>query len=257
MAGSDDLTCVGPLFLLIGLFLIYGGATRFLLFKKISDTPTSKVRSAALGLVELFGRAVCRDEMASPVSKAKCVYWRIKAEYYVPGKNGGWRDMYSKSSSVKFFLEDDTGRMLIEPEGAEIDIPSDFTSQGWLTAGGIMGLMQRKTLDRKVLAFLDSEPPAKAAFTAHSGYDQRLTESFIAENDPLYVFGTASPWKTGSELPHEDLIVKQGGDKVMYISDSNEYKALEKIRNSMLLSLAIGFALSAIGLYALLTVFGV
>ncbi len=254
MASSGDLCCVGPLFLIVGLLMVYGGAQRFLLYRKISDTPTSKVRSAALGLVELFGKAVCRDDMASPVSKAKCVFWRIKAEYYVPGKNGGWRDMYSKSSSMKFFLEDDTGKMLIDPEGAEIDIPPDFSSAGWLSPGGLV--FKRTILDQKVLSFLESDQAAKAAFSSRSGYEQRLTESFIAEGDPLYVFGTASAWKTGSELPHEDLIVKKG-DQVMYVSDSNEYKALEKIRYSMIIGLIIGLALTAIGLYALLTTFGV
>ncbi len=255
MASSGDLCCVGPIFLIVGLFMVYGGAQRFLLYRKINDTPTSKVRSAAIGLVELSGKAVCRDDMESPVSKAKCVFWRIKAEYYVPGKNGGWRDMYSRSSSVKFFLEDETGKMLIEPEGAEIDIPSDFTSSGWLSPGGLV--FKRSVLDQKVLSFLESDAAAKAAFSSRSGYEQRLTESFIAEGDPVFVFGDASVWKTGSELHHEDLIVKMGADKVMYVSDSNEYKALEKIRYSMIIGLIIGLALTAIGLYALLTTFGV
>ncbi|MFN7990832.1 MAG: GIDE domain-containing protein [Candidatus Micrarchaeia archaeon] len=243
--------CIGPIFFIIGLAMIYEGTRRFLLYQKINNTPTSKVRAAAIGLVELFGKAECREDMQSPVSGVRCAYWRLKCEYYVPGKHGGWRDMYNSHSSSKFFLEDETGKMLIEPDGAEIDIPPDYTSQGYLSPGGILGLMQRKTLDQKVFAFLERDPAAKAAFNSHSGYDQKVTESFIATDDPLYVLGTAVSWKEA------ELIVQKGKDGIMYISDSGERKAAEKVRNSVFWILGIGLVLSAIGLYVLLTSFGV
>jgi hypothetical protein len=250
--------CLGPVFLAIGLLMIYGGAARFLLYQKIKDTPTSKVRSAAIGLVELAGKAVCREDMSSPVSRAKCVYWRLKGEYYVPGKNGGWRTLLEKSTSSKFLLGDETGQMLIEPDGAEINIPSDFESAGFLTeGGGILGMMKRKTLDPKVLSFLETDADAKSKFLSRSGYELKMTEYFIAEGDPLFVLGTASEWKTGSPEHYQDLIVSRGRDKTMFISDSNEYKALESVRNSILITLAIGFVCAAIGLYVVLMMFGV
>ncbi len=253
---SMGAICAGPIFLVIGLALMYAGTSRFTLYRKIQDTPTSKVRSAALGLVELSGKAICLEGIESPVSRARCVYWELRGQYYQSGKNGGWKDLFSKKSSRSFYLEDETGKMLILPEGAEIDIPPDLSSTGYLTQSGFLG-MKRSVLDPKVLSYLETDPEAKTRFESHSSYELRIIESFIAEGDPLFVFGDAMPGGMSSFGGHEDLLVRLGRDKVMFISDSNEYRALRDIRNSMVAGLAVGLLFSAIGLYALLTTFGV
>ncbi|MCI0503305.1 E3 ubiquitin ligase family protein [Candidatus Micrarchaeota archaeon] len=257
MADGDNPCCGGLIAFLIGITLIYGGTQRFLLAQKIKNTPTSKVRSAAVGLVELFGKAKCKDAIDSPISKVRSAYWRVKGEYYKPGKHGGWRDIYNASSSTPFYLEDDTGKMLVEPKEAEIDIPQDFFNNGHLSEGGVFGLFKSKVLDKKVLDFLAATPAANSAFKAHSGFDLRVTEWFIAENDPLYVMGTAEPVKGAvSAIAHENLIVKKGkGVDILYISDSGEKKVVDKVSGSIWWMLGPGFILSAIGLFVLLSSF--
>jgi hypothetical protein len=259
MADSEELCCSGIFFLVFGLALIFGGTQKYLLAQKIKNTPTSKVRSAAVGLVELFGKAKCKEILDSPVSEERCIYWRVKGEYYKPGKHGGWRDIYNASSSLQFYLEDDTGKMLIEPKDGEIDIPRDFYSEGHLSEGGIFGMFKNKVLDKKVFDFLAATPAAGQAFRNHSAYDLRLTEWFIAEGDPLYVLGNAEPLKgASSALAHENLIVRMGGgEKIMFISDSGERKALDRVQGSIWWMLLLGVVLSAIGLFALLVNFGV
>ncbi len=256
MAKNDNPFCGGLFAFGMGLILIYGATQRYLLAQKIKNTPTSKVRSAAVGLVELFGKAKCNESILSPVSKVKCAYWRLKCEYYKPGKHGGWRDIYTPASDSKtFFLEDDTGKMLIDPKGAEIDIPSDFKSEGHLAAGGIAGLFKNKVLDAKVLAFLEEDSAAKTAFHNHSSFNLRLTEFFIAEGDPLYVLGNAEPQKgASSALAHENLLMKKGGgENLMYISDSGERSVIGKVQGGIWWMLGLGFVLAAIGLFAMLS----
>jgi hypothetical protein len=256
MADNDNPCCLGIFLFTFGLALIYGGTQRYLLAQKIKNTPTSKVRSAAVGLVELFGKARCKDAMDSPVSKARCIYWRVQGEYYKPGKHGGWRDIYNASSSAQFFLEDETGRMLVEPKEAEIDIPKDFYSEGHMSAGGIFGMFKAKVLDQKVLDFLAATPAAGNAFRAHSSFDLRITEWFIAEGDPLYVLGGAEPLKgASSALAHENLVVKKGGEGIMYVSDSGEKKVIDKVGGSVWWMLGGGVILGAIGLFVLLSTF--
>jgi hypothetical protein len=257
MAEEGNACCGGILFLLFGLVLIYGGTQRYLLAQRIKNTPTSKVRSAAVGLVELSGKARCKDPMDSPISKVRSVYWCIKGEYYKPGKHGGWRDIYNASSSMQFYLEDDTGRMLIEPKDAEVEIPTDFSSSGHLTEGGVLGMFKSKVLDKKVLDFLAATPAANSAFNSHSGYDLRITESFIAEGDPLFVMGSAEPLKgASSALAHENLIMKKGANvDIMYLSDSGETKVVQKVGGSVWWMLGLGLILSAIGLIVLLSSF--
>lgn len=246
--------CIGPAFLVFGLLCIYGGVNRYLLLQKINNIPTSKVRSAAVGLVELFGKAKCKDDMSSPVSKAKCTYWKVVGEYYQPGKHGGWRTIYNKASSSQFYLEDETGKMLIEPKNAEMSIPSDLVSTGHLSDKGFLGILKQKKLDDRVLAFIDSDAEAGQRFRSRAGYELRLTESYIAEGDPLYVLGSAVPVAGASSgVAHENLIVKQGDmEKLMYISDSGERKVKDNVRWSMIWAFVLGIPLSCIGIVALL-----
>ncbi|VVC03146.1 E3 Ubiquitin ligase [Candidatus Bilamarchaeum dharawalense] len=256
---ADCGVCIaGPMFFLAGLGMIYGGVQRYLLEQKIKNIPTSKVRSVAVGLVEIFGKAKCLDSLNSPISKVKCIYWSLKCEYYKSGKHGGWRDFYTPSTNKQFYLEDDTGKMLIDPNGAEIDIPSDLTSTGYLDDKGFLG-MKRKTLDPKILDYLNNAPDVLAKFKSHSHTELRVTESFIAEGDPLYILGSAEPKEgASSAVQQENLIIRKGKtDQIMYVSDSNEKKAVEKIWWSIWPMIVGGFIFAAIGLYLLLDLAGV
>ncbi|MEW6035932.1 MAG: GIDE domain-containing protein [Candidatus Micrarchaeota archaeon] len=251
--------CGGIFFFGFGLLLIYGAVQRYMLAQKIRNTPTSKVRSAAVGLAELFGKASCRADMQSPVSKAKCAYYRLTGEYYYQTrKSSGWKQFFRRESSQQFFLEDDTGKMLVEPAGAEIDIPSDFQCTGHLSEGGILGMFKATLLDKKVMDFLASDDAAKNSFNQYSSRNLRVTEYYIADGDPLYVLGTATPLSgSSSAVAHENLIMKKGADQLMYVSDSHEKKALEKVQGGIWWMLGLGFVLGAIGLFVLLTTFGV
>lgn len=257
MAIADPQCCCGSIFALVfGLVLVYGGTQRYLLIQKIKHTPTSKVRSAAAGLVELFGRALCKDDMKSPVSLAKSAYWRLHGEYYKSGKHGGWRTIFQRSSSTPFYLEDDTGKMLIDPKGAEIDIPQDFQCTGHISDKGFLGIIPQQQLDKKVLDLIERDPEIGNSFRAHSGRQFRITEYYIAEGDPLYVFGNAVPLEgASSAVAHENLTIRKPNDIPMYISDSHEKKTIDKLNWSMMGMLIFGLGLTAIGLFMLLIMF--
>jgi len=242
--------CVGPGFLIFGLLMIYGGVTRYLLYQKISNTPTSKVRAAAVGLVELFGKAKCKDELSSPISKAKCIFWRITGEYYKSGKGGGWKSLYKKESANQFYLEDDTGKMLVEPRGAEIDIPVDLQSTGHLTDKGFLGVLSQKKLDDRVLAHIDADAEFGKIMRGRAA-ELRVTEYYIAEGDPLYVLGSAVPIPgASSAVAHENLIMQQGNvEKFMYIGDSGESKVKDRMKGGMFWMFLLGIGLSCIGIF--------
>ncbi len=245
------LCCWGGPLLIIGLGVLYSGIQKYLLVQKITDTPTSKARSAAVGLIELFGKAVCKEPQFSPISNVKCIYWKMNAEWYQPGKNGGWRMISSGFSHKDFDLEDDTGKMLVDPTGATIEIPVDFSSTGYLSSKGFLGILPQKQLDQKVLAYLDANPDAKALAYRFSGYELRFTEWYIAEGDPLFVLGTADLQEgVSSSIGSENLIVRQGKyDKVFYISDTGERKIVDNIRGSMYWYIGVGFVLAAAGAF--------
>ncbi len=253
---KDNPFCAGLFFLLIGLVLTYGGVQRFLLVQKIKNTPTSKVRSAAVGLTELAGRAVCAEPTESPICKAKCAFWRVTGEYYYrTRKSSGWRQFFKKESGKRFFLEDDTGRMLIDPKSAEVDIPHDMQSVGHTTDKALLGLLPQKKLDERVMAYIEGE--GKPLFSNYMGRNLRVTEYYIAEGDELFVLGNAVPLDgASSAVAHENLVMMGKGGMPMYISDSGEKKVTGKLGGSIWWQLGLGLLLSGIGVLAVVAGLG-
>lgn len=253
---SKDPTCALFVGFFIGLGLIYAGVKNYQLLQKINNTPTSKVSSAAVGLVELFGKMRSTSNVISPFKKVPCGYWCIVGQYYRPGKHGGWFDIYRKSSEVMFYLEDETGKMLINPLLADITIPADVNIKGTLSNKGLFGT-SKASLPQDAIAFIDSLPePDKKKFYDKSAYQLRIYEYYIAEKDPLYVMGTATPrGGFSSAVGHENLVVHKGND-TFYIRDSDEKTVRSKISSSYLWQLIAGLIISAICLFFLLTRFG-
>lgn len=247
------LCCGGAILLLVGVVCLYMGIQRHSLYQKIKNTPTSKVRSAAVGFVELFGKAKCEKDTLSPLSKAKCVFWQVTGEYYYQTrKSSGWRQFYKAESGIPFYLEDNTGKMLVDPAGGQVEISHDFQVKGHMKGLNLFGLELRKKMSDKILDWIKSDPKIKSKFEHHSGRKLRITEYYIAEGDPLYVIGKATPTKEGSAVAHENLMVKKGPLNILYISDSGEKKVLGTIKWSWMLLLGIGVVVTALGLAFLL-----
>jgi len=253
---KDNPFCGGIFAFGIGLILTYSGVQRFLLVQKIKNTPTSKVRSAAVGLTEFAGKAVCAEAMESPISKVKCPFWRVTGEYYYRSrKSSGWRQFFMKESGNRFYLEDDSGKMLIDPKNAEIDIPHDLQSVGHTTDKGLLGLLPQKKLDERVMAYVNGE--GRGAFSGHMAQQLRVTEYFISEGDPLYALGNTMPLEgASSAIAHENLIMRKHGDMPMYISDSGEKKVTDKLGGSIWWQLGLGLLLSGVGVLGMVAGLG-
>lgn len=91
----------------------------------IEDTPTSRIRSAPQGYVELSGFA--RElgarglPLLAPLTQKPCVWFRYRIEHYQhSGKNSRWHTVESGNSEQWFELDDDSGRCCVDPCGADI-----------------------------------------------------------------------------------------------------------------------------------------
>lgn len=69
----------------LGIFTFFKGFQWFRLKRLIEDIPTSKIRSIAMGLVEIAGRALpYKDEiLISPITKQKCLFYMFVVEGYI------------------------------------------------------------------------------------------------------------------------------------------------------------------------------
>lgn len=113
-----------------GLYLFYRG---FLLLQRrrlILDTPFSKIRSASMGMIEVNGLAVGPYTMTAPITARSCYYYRTLAwEWKQHGKNKQWVQVAAECVHVPFFLDDNTGRVLVDPREADLDLHRDFQQQ--------------------------------------------------------------------------------------------------------------------------------
>jgi hypothetical protein len=110
-----------------GVYLFARGFKILQRKRLILNTPTSKIRSAALGLVEVNGLAVGPYALTAPVTGASCYFYRTQAwELRKSGKSNQWQQVADESLHVPFYLDDNTGRLLINPQGAELDLHRDF-----------------------------------------------------------------------------------------------------------------------------------
>jgi hypothetical protein len=87
----------------------------------VGDTPTSRVRSAAQGYVELSGKAVMlpKTPTVGPLTGIPCTWWRYKIE---DRRASRWeRTIVDKGTSESpFILDDGSAQCLIDPRGAEV-----------------------------------------------------------------------------------------------------------------------------------------
>lgn len=124
-----------------GLFLF--GFMRLRVKRLIEDTPSSKVRSVAMGLTEVSGIARAKYPMKSPISGADCVYFRFLVEKETRGSRGRshWSTVRQGVSTAYFYVEDETGKLLVDPMGAEGMLVRDYYTTD--SSGSLFGSKMR------------------------------------------------------------------------------------------------------------------
>lgn len=152
----------------------------------IEDTPTSRIRSAPQGYVELIGEAaIMRGEpVIAPLSGTPCCWWRYKIERK---HDNGWRVQRSDKSESLFLIRDETGECVIDPEGAMIT-PSE--RQVWYGPNALPGAGPDRGPGTRQRNF--SLLGMRISVTNTFDSDYRYTEETILPGDPMYAIGLFS-----------------------------------------------------------------
>lgn len=101
----------------ISLFAWMGNVRRS---RAITDTPTSRIASAAQGYVELAGTAVWPGDtpMLSALRQTPCCWFWFRVEKQ--GHKNNWSVEREGESSAPFVIEDGTGSCIVHPSEAEV-----------------------------------------------------------------------------------------------------------------------------------------
>lgn len=112
---------------LIGLTSFWAWHANLKRYRTVADTPTSRIASAPQGYIEVVGRGQLQPggkPLVSRFTGLPCLWYR----YVVERKNDDrWEHVESGESDDTFALNDGSGHLLIDPDGAEILISNKQT----------------------------------------------------------------------------------------------------------------------------------
>jgi len=168
--------CVGAV---VGVVLFIRGFIMLREKRIVLNTPASKIRSAAMGLVEVSGAAKGPQTIPAGITGDACYYYRAIAwQMRQSGKNESWKKVADESLYVPFFVDDATGKLLVDPQQAELDVHRNFNDEigsSFLAGRGMM-------------------TPSVSQFVLRNSLNlsqrTRLEEYCIKPDYPLFVLGT-------------------------------------------------------------------
>lgn len=83
-----------------------------------------------MGMVELSGLAAGPYTVVAPITARACYYYRTVAwEWKHRGKSSQWVKVAVECMHVPFFLDDNSGKVLVDPRGADLDLHRDFEQE--------------------------------------------------------------------------------------------------------------------------------
>lgn len=167
---------------LVAFGLLWSGLYFVRLKRQIENTPTSKVRSIAMGMVEVHGQARRQYALVAPMTQSACVYYRLRK--YRREKNNKWRLIKDVDSShVPFQIDDGTGRVVVAPQGASVKAKTRQTGYPGQTP----------------LTFTALDSAAET---------EKWVEDIIYEGTTLYVLGFARPLREERRSLHDRSLEK-------------------------------------------------
>lgn len=146
----------------------------------IENCPTSRIRSMPMGEVEVGGRVVQKYFLKSPYTYTNCVYYSYKIydlEQTSDGKVMMLKE-WGNSGSIPFYLEDDTGQILIIPKDAILHAGVSETVSGDMLS---------------------------TVFGGGSSNTRKIVETTIPTGQFLYVMGYAHRVRISTETRKQEM----------------------------------------------------
>ena len=225
-----------------GLYYFYKGFRVFREYRVLMDTPEVPIRSCAMGLVEIHGKATETPAIPSPVTRTPCYFYKVDIERWVTDKNGGhWSHVVTDADGPKFYIADKTGKVLVDAHSAEFDLiqTGRVETRGGLGMGGLLSGIGGSATSAGMGVDLWSY--ASAAVTRHkgagifgtgaSGDRYRLTEALVIPEHWYDITGTCVENPAAQDEHDRNMIVKGSNEPTFLITWRSEKEIRRTLRN--------------------------
>ena len=106
-----------------GLITFFKGFRAYRCYRLICDVPQIPIRSIPMGLVKVRGKAKGAQLIDSPVSRTPCLFYKVDIERWKSDQHGGsWSHYATDADGEDFYLEDATGKVIIDAHGCDYDL---------------------------------------------------------------------------------------------------------------------------------------
>jgi hypothetical protein len=262
-----------------GVGLFANGFWNYRKLRVIEDTPRIPVRSVAMGLVHVRGKLTGPFLLTSPVTHTPCYYYHVRLERWEStGKNPGWAIVKTETDHRIFYADDGTGKVRVNPLGAEYDLPCAYWGAfGPQARGGpyldpTLGLAagpseqelrayaartdpflageQRAVeqieakyanatgLTRKIVEFDKHNLEAENPLTGSGSY--RVTERCLVAGHEYNITGTCAQNPQPQDDQDRNLILKGQNEPTFLISGLSEPKLEQILRKRALTRILLG-----------------
>ncbi len=267
-----------------GIYCFFKGFKIFREYRVLADTPEVPIRSMAMGLVEIHGKAkpVVADRLASsPVTSTPCLFYKVDIERYQRDSkgNGSWRHYKTDTFGVPFHLDDGSGKVLVNPFGAEYDLNPNCrceTSRGVINLSSFFGSSKtsavpapRPRSDSELIAYAEAAHSGGGSLfasigtaaltglsTSGSGGRFRFTEYCVIPERWYDVTGTCSENPHPQGTDDRNLITKGENEPTFVISWRSEKGVESHLRWRALKYIFGGAALAVVCLGIILAKLG-
>jgi hypothetical protein len=184
----------------IGLLVVFfGGVVSFfrgfriyreyLLLQGTAEIP---IRSMAMGLVRIHGKAVGDRLLTSPISHTPCCVYQVHIEKWRDEdenihQSAAWLHYGSGADGTPFYLEDSTGHTLVDARGAEYDIESTAIREA--SSAKPSSVVVNGTSEVDLLSYVARVGPSEEA----PGSRHNLEAEQLMFNIPKYAKQGATP----------------------------------------------------------------
>jgi hypothetical protein len=254
-----------------GAALFAYGFWNYRKLRVIEDTPRIHVRAIPMGLVRVRGKVTGSFLLTSPVTRVPCYYYRVQIEQWADrGKDHGWWTIHEETDRRTFYVDDGTGRVLVNPQSAEFDLPPTYcAAYGRHASGGpyldpslglAAGLSEEELRayaakanrplfvgDQKSIA----EREARYA-RAMESESFRITEHCLVAEREYDLIGTCGQNPQSQDDQDRNLILKGQNEPTFVISGFSELTLEKTLRKGAVTKIILGGSLMVISMGTLI-----